>query len=33
VRLPPGHGLGCDPDPEILARYTKGAPNRQEWKA
>lgn len=33
VRLPPGPGLGCDPDPEILARYGKGTPNRQELKA
>jgi D-galactarolactone cycloisomerase len=24
VRLPPGPGLGCDPDPAVLERYTVG---------
>lgn len=24
VRVPPGPGLGCDPDPEVLARYAVG---------
>jgi L-alanine-DL-glutamate epimerase-like enolase superfamily enzyme len=26
VQVPQGPGLGCDPDPAILKRYTKGAP-------
>jgi D-galactarolactone cycloisomerase len=28
IAVPRGPGLGCDPDPEILARYTVGAPTR-----
>jgi D-galactarolactone cycloisomerase len=30
VRLPTGPGLGCDPDPAILKRYTKGQGKRTE---
>lgn len=32
VRLPPGPGLGCDPDPEVLARYQSGAPVRHVFR-
>ncbi len=28
VRVPQGPGLGCDPDPALLARYARGAVNR-----
>ncbi len=28
LAVPDGPGLGCDPDPEILARYLRGAPTR-----
>lgn len=28
VRLPPGPGLGCDPDPAVLRRYAIDAPHR-----
>ena len=28
LAVPSGPGLGCDPDPAILARYAKGAPTR-----
>ncbi len=28
VTAPSGPGLGCDPDPAVLARYTVGAPTR-----
>jgi D-galactarolactone cycloisomerase len=30
VRVPDGQGLGCDPDPDILKRFTKGAATRTE---
>jgi L-alanine-DL-glutamate epimerase-like enolase superfamily enzyme len=30
VRIPDDPGLGCDPDPEILKRYAKGATTRTE---
>ncbi|KAA2212219.1 mandelate racemase/muconate lactonizing enzyme family protein [Teichococcus oryzae] len=30
MRVPGGPGLGCDPDPETLARYAIGAPHRTE---
>ena len=30
VRIPEGPGLGCDPDPDILKRYAKGATTRTE---
>jgi D-galactarolactone cycloisomerase len=33
VTVPRGPGLGCDPDPAILARYTVGTPTRTERKA
>ena len=32
VRLPPGPGLGCDPDPEVLARYQSGVPVRHVFR-
>ncbi len=32
VAVPTGPGLGCDPDPAILARYIKGTPTRTEAK-
>ena len=28
VKVPQGFGLGCDPDPAVLARYTSGKPTR-----
>ena len=28
VAVPTAPGLGCDPDPAVLARYTKAAPTR-----
>ena len=28
VKVPQGPGLGCDPDPALLARYARGAVNR-----
>lgn len=28
LAVPRGPGLGCDPDPAVLARYTTGAPHR-----
>jgi len=28
LAVPQGPGLGCDPDPAILARYTRGSPTR-----
>ena len=28
VNVPQGFGLGCDPDPAVLARYTRGKPTR-----
>ncbi|MDQ2803233.1 MAG: mandelate racemase/muconate lactonizing enzyme family protein [Pseudomonadota bacterium] len=28
LAVPHGPGLGCDPDPAILARYTRGSPTR-----
>lgn len=30
VAVPDGPGLGCEPDPAALARYTKGQPTRTE---
>jgi D-galactarolactone cycloisomerase len=30
LAVPSGPGLGCDPDPAILARYTKAPPTRTE---
>lgn len=33
VSVPKGPGLGCDPDPEILARYAKAEPTRTEPRA
>jgi L-alanine-DL-glutamate epimerase-like enolase superfamily enzyme len=30
VRIPAGPGLGCDPDPDILKRFAKGAATRTE---
>jgi len=30
MRVPRGPGLGCDPDPETLARYATGTPHRTE---
>jgi D-galactarolactone cycloisomerase len=30
VRVPDSAGLGCDPDPELLKRYAKGATTRTE---
>jgi D-galactarolactone cycloisomerase len=32
VTVPRGPGLGCDPDPTVLARYTVGTPTRTEGK-
>ena len=32
VGVPTGPGLGCDPDPAVLARYIKGKPTRTEEK-
>ena len=32
VRLPPGPGLGCDPDPKVLARYQSGVPVRHVFQ-
>jgi D-galactarolactone cycloisomerase len=28
INVPQGPGLGCDPEPAVLARYTKGRPTR-----
>ena len=30
VRVPQGPGLGCDPDPAVLARYRRGEVTRIE---
>jgi D-galactarolactone cycloisomerase len=30
VAVPTGPGLGCDPDPAVLTRYTSAAPTRIE---
>ena len=32
VSLPPGPGLGCEPDPTVMARYLTGAPVRHELR-
>ena len=32
VAVPSSPGLGCDPDPAVLARYTKAPPTRIEAK-
>jgi L-alanine-DL-glutamate epimerase-like enolase superfamily enzyme len=32
VRIPDGPGLGCDPDPDILKRFAKGATTRTEQR-
>jgi L-alanine-DL-glutamate epimerase-like enolase superfamily enzyme len=32
VKVPQGPGLGCDPDPALLARYAKGEPTRTTAK-
>ncbi len=32
VSVPDGPGLGCDPDPAVLARYTLGSPTRTTMK-
>lgn len=33
LAVPRGPGLGCDPDPAVLARYTKGPPTRTEARS
>jgi D-galactarolactone cycloisomerase len=33
ITVPDGPGLGCDPDPEVLARYTVGTPTRHVAEA
>lgn len=32
LAVPSAPGLGCDPDPAVLARYAKGPPTRTEWR-
>ena len=32
VNLPPGPGLGCEPDPTVMERYVTGAPVRHELR-
>jgi L-alanine-DL-glutamate epimerase-like enolase superfamily enzyme len=33
VRIPDRPGLGCDPDPNVLKRYTRGASTRTERRS
>ena len=33
VRIPDGPGLGCDPDPDVLKRYARGATTRTERRS
>jgi L-alanine-DL-glutamate epimerase-like enolase superfamily enzyme len=33
AKVPQGPGLGCDPDPAVIERYTRGKPTRHTWSA